>query len=120
MIPLCMERDENTFDTRERPEPCILTLAPQFQHVIRYAFVGLSNTGDCILSPCFCSRQTKREEVFHKEMLDHPHLLDVEMEGERYTSYSLADIPRESQRPDTDVLFLKAMKADPTEWRDQL
>ena len=58
------------------------------------------------------SRHTKSEEVFHREKLDHPHLLKVEIEGKANISYSLADIPRESQRPDSDVLFLKAMKAD--------
>ena len=52
---LCMERDENTFDTRERPEPCTPTLAPQFQYVIQHAIVGLSNTDDRELNPCFCS-----------------------------------------------------------------
>ena len=31
-IALCMQRDENTFDTCERPEPCTPTLAPHFQH----------------------------------------------------------------------------------------
>jgi len=92
----------------------ILRLAQQFQHVIWHAIVVLSNTGDCGLNPCFCSRQAKNEEVFYQEILDYPHLLDVEMEGKGYTSYSLADIPRGSQRPDSDMLFLKAMKADPT------
>jgi hypothetical protein len=57
---------------------------------------------------------SENEEVFHQEILDHPHLLDVKMERKGHTSYDLADIPRESQRPEADVLFLKATKANLT------
>jgi hypothetical protein len=107
--------DWNTFDACERPEPYTPTLAQQFQHVIWHAIVCLSNTGDCGLNPCFCSRQAKSEEVFHLEILDHPHFLDGAMEGKGHTSYDLADIPRESQRPEADVLFMKAKNANLTE-----
>jgi hypothetical protein len=94
-----MERDENMIDAREHPESCTPTLALQFQHVIWHAIVCLSNTDDCGLNPCFCSRQAKSEEVFHQE------ILDVKMERKGHTSYDLVEIPRESQRPEADVLF---------------
>ena len=118
--PLWSDLDVYTFATREHPEPCTTMLAQQFQHVIWHAVVVLSGTCDLPGNPCFCFRQAKSEEVLHQEILDHPHLFNMEMEGKGHISYSLADIPRESQRPEADVLVLKATTANLAEWRGQL
>ena len=59
-------------------------LAPQFQHVIGYAVVVLRITGDPTGKPCLCSSQAKREEVFHRGILDHPNLFDTKMERKGY------------------------------------
>jgi hypothetical protein len=92
---LCMERDENTFDTHERPEPCTPTLAPRFQHEILHAIVVLSNTGDRTLNSCLCSRQAKRCFTGRYSIT---LISSMWIEKEK-------DIPRESQKPDTAVLF---------------
>jgi hypothetical protein len=60
-------------------------LAPQFQHVIGYAVVVLSITGDGACKPSLCSSQAKSEEVFHRRILDHPNLFDTKMKRKGYS-----------------------------------
>src|SRR5260370_36984125 len=73
--------------TLERHEPWTPVLPPQFQTLTQQAVVVLSDTGDRALKPCLCSSQAKSEEVFHRGILDHPNLLDANMEGKWYAPH---------------------------------
>ncbi len=67
------------------PEPWAPILDPQFQHLTQHPVVALSDTGDRALKPCLSSSQAKSEEVFHRGILDHPNLLDADMEGKGHS-----------------------------------
>src|SRR5260370_2214300 len=84
--------------TLERHEPWTPVLAPQFQPLTQQAVVVLSDTGDRALKPCLCSSQAKSEEVFHRGILDHPNLLDANMEGKGYSSTNRDHLRDEMRR----------------------
>ena len=118
--PLWSDLDVYTFATREHPSLCTTMLAQQFQHVIWHAVVVLSGT--CDLQETLASASGKRKA---KRCCTRRYSITLissiwKWEGKGDFSYSLADIPRESQRPEADVLVLKATTANLAEWRGQL